>query len=105
MRAWQWIPLVLLGACASDFIEQWGVSKPRLMVAKLTIDGDTEGRTRPRPGETFSIRYFMMSPEKPQASYGFDLATCVGVVLPDGTLSCLEAERLDELEEWVAEQF
>jgi hypothetical protein len=105
MKTWPLLLLVLLGACAPDFIEQWEVTKPRLMVAKLTIDGDTEGRTRPQPGDACSIRYFMMSPEKPQQSYAFDITSCIGVVLPDGTLSCFESEQLEELERKLKEEF
>jgi hypothetical protein len=105
MKTWPLWVLVLLAACQPDFIDQWEVTKPRLMVAKLTIDGDTEGRTRPRAGESFTIRYFMMSPEKPQESYDFDLATCVGSILPDGTLACFGREQLERLQELIASEF
>lgn len=105
MKKWPLFVLVLLAACAPDFVEQWEVTKPRLMVAKLSIDGDTEGRTRPRPGESFSIRYFMMSPEQPQESWDFDLATCIGTVLPDGTLACLAREQLNQLEAQIELEF
>jgi hypothetical protein len=82
--------LSLSGGCAPDFIEQWEVTKPRLLTAKVEIEGDTEGRTRPQPGESFSIRYFMMSPERPQAGFTAATSVCVGTLLTNGTLACLE---------------
>jgi hypothetical protein len=88
---------ISLGACTPDFTEQWEVKKPRLMVAKLIIDGDSERRTRPRAGESFSIRYYMMSPEKPQESYSIDVATCIGAVLPNGTLACYDEAPFADL--------
>jgi hypothetical protein len=98
MKTWLLLLLALLGGCAPDFVEQWEVTKPRLMVAKLTIDGDTEGRTRPAPGDSISIRYYMMSPDKPQERYDVDIATCIGMVLPNGTLACFASEQLEELQ-------
>src|SRR5262245_40633211 len=78
----------LLGGCATDFIEAWEVTRPRLMIAKVVIDGDSEGRSRPRVGETFSIEMYLMSPEQPQDSYTGAFSTCVGALLPNGTLAC-----------------
>jgi hypothetical protein len=98
MKTWPLLLLALLGGCAPDFVEQWEVTKPRLMVAKVTIDGDTEGRTRPAPGDSISIRYYMMSPDKPQESYDVKIATCLGTVLPNGTLACFASEQLEELQ-------
>lgn len=105
MRFWALFLLALLGACEPDFIEQWEVTKPRLMVAKVVIEDDTEGRARPRPGERFSIHYYLMSPGQPQQSYGFDLASCAGMVLPDGTLACFAADQLEELEDLIRQEF
>lgn len=96
---WLFVVAALAVGCTPDFIPQWEVKKPRLMVAKLSIDGDTEGRSRPGPGESFSIRYFMMSPEKPQDAYDADVATCIGAVLPDGTLACFDQTELQQAAE------
>jgi hypothetical protein len=89
--------LVLLAGCAPDFIEPWDVQKPRLMLAKVVIDGDDEGRARPRPGETFSIEMYLMSPERPQANYTGDISTCLGTTLPDGSLACQGDEKFSEI--------
>lgn len=82
--------LATLTACTPDFIEAWEVTKPRHLVATLTIDGDTEGRSRPRPGETFSIRFQMMSPKMPQGRISAGMELCLGTVLGNGGLACLE---------------
>jgi hypothetical protein len=95
---WLWLCLPL-AACAPDFTEPWEVTKPRLMVAKLSIDGDSEGRTRPRPGESFSLRYFMMSPGKPEHDYSAAIVTCIGALLPNGQVACIfEAPLAPELQ-------
>lgn len=80
--------LFFLVGCAPDFVQPWEVQKPRLMLAKVVIDEDTEGRARPRIGEKFSIELYMMSPDRPQANYTADITTCIGSVLPDGSLAC-----------------
>lgn len=84
-------------ACAPDFIEQWEVTKPRLSIAKIIVDGDTEGRSRPQPGETFSIHFYMLSPERPQTDYTADVTICAGTTLPDGTLACYQEIPLSGL--------
>jgi len=89
--------LVLLGACEPDFIEAWEVTKPRQMVAKLSIDGDTEGRTRPRPGETFSLRFYLMSPSQPRAVINAGMELCLGTVLGNGSLACLQQIPSDQV--------
>lgn len=78
------------GGCAPDFTEQWEVVKPRIMTAKVVIDGDSENRARPKSGETFSIHYFLMSPKRPQANYTAQTAVCAGTVLSNGTLACAD---------------
>jgi hypothetical protein len=90
--------LLLLTGCAPDFVEPWEVKKPRLMLAKVVIDGDDEGRARPRPGETFSIELYLMSPERPQASYTGDISTCLGTTLTDGSLACQGDEKFSAIE-------
>lgn len=77
-------------ACTPDFIPQWEVTKPRLLTAKIVIEGDSEGRARPKPGDRFSIHYYLMSPDRPQARYSAEAALCAGISLTDGTLACAE---------------
>jgi hypothetical protein len=89
--------LILLVGCAPDFVPAWEVKKPRLMVAKVVIDGDTENRARPRAGETFSIEMYMMSAEAPRAHYTGAITTCLGTVLPDGTLGCADDMNFTEI--------
>jgi hypothetical protein len=86
---------LLASACAPDFDPQWEVKEPRLFTAKIVIEDDDEGRTRPRPGDRFSIHYYLMSPGRPQASYGADAALCAGASLTDGTLACIDEVPLD----------
>jgi hypothetical protein len=95
-RTWL-VALFLLAGCPNNFIESWEVTKPRIMLAKVVIDGDEEGRARPRAGETFSIETYLMSPERPQANYTADITTCLGTVLPDGTLGCAGEGSFSEI--------
>jgi hypothetical protein len=90
---------MLASGCAPDFIDQWEVTKPRIMTAKVVIDGDTEARARPRADEPFSIHYYLMSPDRPQASYTLQTAVCAGTVLTNGTLACAEEIPLETLEQ------
>ena len=88
---------LLGGGCAPDFNPQWEVEEPRIFTAKIVIEDDSEGRTRPRPGERFSIHYYLMSPGRPQASYSADAALCAGASLTDGTLACIDEVPLDSV--------
>lgn len=88
----------LASGCAADFTEPWEVIEPRLMGARVEVEGDAT-RTRPRLTERFSLRQYIAPPgpsETPLASrYGMDLAICLGVRTPTGELVCVGEQNLD----------
>jgi hypothetical protein len=80
-------------ACNPDFSMPWEIEYPRLLAMRVEIDGDdTRSRSRPRLGESFSMRVFTATPRKPEtalaARYSAKLELCLGVLLSDGTLAC-----------------
>jgi TonB family protein len=84
---------VLCAACSPDFTMSWEVLYPRLLAMRIEVDGDaTRTRSRPKLGETFSMRVFTATPRKPQTPlaqrYSARLELCLGVLLADGTLAC-----------------
>lgn len=97
MRSYWLFLLLLLMGCPNNFIEAWEVARPRIMLAKVVIDGDDQARARPRKGEKFSIEMYLMSPERPPADYTGDITTCLGTVLPDGTLGCAGEANFSEI--------
>ncbi len=85
--------MVLLSACAPDFVEPWETSEPRLLGARVEVDGDV---TRPRPklGERFSLRFGLAMPSGPWPTpladrYGFATSLCFGFLSSSGVLSCV----------------
>lgn len=88
-----WLALLpLVSACAVDLTEPTEVTEPRLMGARVEVTGDVT-RTRPRLGEAFTLRQYLALPgplTTPLASrYSMQLALCLGVKTPTGTLACL----------------
>ena len=88
--------LSLLG-CAEDLTPAWEVIEPRPYGSRLFIEGDTEARTRPRPGESFGLVRYFVSPEEPQASYSADVVACIGAQLPGGEPACFQQLDLPTL--------
>lgn len=91
MRARRFALLALLGACAPDFTEPWEVKEPRLLAARVEVEGDPE-RPRPRLQERFALRHYLALPG-PLASpletrYSMGLALCLGFKAPNGELEC-----------------
>lgn len=73
--------LLLLPACGDPLLEPQRIVKPRLLGARLEVEG-APGRASPRAGETLRVRWLLAAPEgTPSASFGF-----VGCALTEGTL-------------------
>lgn len=93
-----WIALFLLtSACAADMTEAWEVTEPRLMGARVEVEGDP-ARPRPKLGERFDIRQYLALPgplETPLSMrYDIDAALCLGFRSPTGKLTCLGEQEL-----------
>lgn len=88
----------LLVGCAAEFTEPWEVTEPRLMGARVEVEGASE-RPRPRINERFALRQYIALPgplETPLASrYSIDVALCLGFKAPSGELVCLSEQELD----------
>jgi hypothetical protein len=82
--------------CATDMTEAWEVTEPRLILARVEIDGDTESRTRPRVGETFQVRTYLAYVEPP-AALSFGATLCLSVKLPTGDTQCVYELPLADL--------
>lgn len=73
--------LLLLPSCGDPLLEPQRIVKPRLLGARLEIEGDPE-RASPRPGDTLRLRWILAAPDGvPSASFGF-----VACALAEGTL-------------------
>ncbi|MFM2420021.1 MAG: hypothetical protein RL385_4744 [Pseudomonadota bacterium] len=88
--------LALVG-CSGDLTSPWEVKEPRLILARVEIDGDTEARARPRVGDTFHVRVYLASNTK-IAAISFAGALCLSAKLPTGDLACVLELPLDNLD-------
>lgn len=99
MRGRYLLPLVLLAAmsgCAADFTEPWDVIEPRLMGARIEVEGEPT-RPRPRLGERFTIdQYLALPTPKLDTSPRYELmvALCLGQRAPSGALTCFGEQQL-----------
>jgi hypothetical protein len=81
--------VVLLAAgCSKKMTEAWEVKEPRLLGARVEVDGDDTGRSRPRVGDTFQVRTFLAY-KKPPAVFSFAASLCLSVKLPTGQTACV----------------
>lgn len=90
--------LLVLSACAPDFVEPWHTSEPRLTGARVEVAGDAT-RPRPRLGEAFSLRFGIALPAGSWPTplvdrYGFALSLCFGFLTTSGVLSCVGEQEL-----------
>ncbi|HEY6878695.1 MAG TPA: hypothetical protein VI299_11785, partial [Polyangiales bacterium] len=95
---WALLLLFAVAACAPDFTEQWETNEPRLMGARVEVEGDPS-RPRPRLDERFSLRMKISLPSgnwpTPLADrYAFDVSLCLGLLSSRGQLACLGEQRL-----------
>jgi hypothetical protein len=95
-RLWSLLALALF-ACAPDFAEQWEVDEPRLMGARVEVEG-APTRSRPKIEERFSLRFKISLPSgnwpTPLAGrYAFDISLCLGFLSSSGVLACLGEQR------------
>ncbi len=86
-----------LWGCAADLTEAWEVKEPRLMGARIEVDGDPDN-PHPQFGQTFAVRQFLALPGPlatplPQR-YSFGLAICIGYKTDTGELICLTEQPL-----------
>ena len=93
-----WLLLLLLASsCAVDLTEAWDVKEPRLMAARVEVQGDP-ARTRPRIGERFDLRQYMALPpagDRPFARrYDVAAAMCLAYKAPGGELTCIGEQAL-----------
>jgi hypothetical protein len=86
-----------LVGCSGNLTSAWEVKEPRLILARVEIDGDTEGLARPRVGDTFKVRVFLASNTK-IAAIDFAGALCLSAKLPTGDLACVLELPLDGLD-------
>ena len=96
-RLWL-LPLLLGSACEIDLSEPWEVKEPRLMGARVEVEGDP-ARTRPRIGERFDVRqYLALPPAREGATFaaGYDVAAalCLAYKAPGGELTCIGEQTL-----------
>lgn len=89
----RWLALLaLVSGCAVDLTEPSEVIEPRLMGARVEVASDAT-RTRPRLGEPFKLRQYLALPgplTTPLATrYSMQLALCLGVKTPTGSLACV----------------
>jgi hypothetical protein len=87
------LPLVLLAACAPDFTDPWQTSEPRLLGARVEVEGDP-ARPRPRLGEPFALRFGVALPAGDWPTplserYDFGVSLCLGFLSSTGVLTCL----------------
>jgi hypothetical protein len=99
LRSASWVALSIASAgCAETFTEPWQVKEPRLMGARIEVEGAAE-RSRPRLDERFSLRQYVALPgphETPlPGRYAMDAAICIGLRTPSGELACLAEQELD----------
>jgi len=89
-----------LAGCAAELTEAWEVIEPRLMGARIEVEGAPE-RPRPHLTERFSLRQFIALPgplESPLASrYSMDAALCLGFQTPAGSAACIGEQELDPM--------
>jgi hypothetical protein len=94
----RWLaPLLLVSACAPDFTEPWETDTPRLLGARVEVEGFPE-RPRPTLNERFALRFGIALPlrgwDTPLANrYGFDLSLCLGFLSDTGVLTCLGEQQ------------
>lgn len=62
---------LVLAGCGDPLLEPQRIERPRLLGARVEVDGDPE-RATPAPGETVTVRWLVTAPRGPVASsWGF----------------------------------
>ncbi len=84
---------VVASACGPELTMPYEVKEPRLFAARVEVEGDP-ARPRPKLGERFSIRQYLVLPDAVsdtplESRYSVSLAVCLGLKLPNGRLACL----------------
>jgi hypothetical protein len=98
--------LLTLAGCATDFVEPWEVTEPRLLAARVEVEGNPDN-PRPRLGQTFALRQFIALPGPlatplPQR-YSMDVALCLGLKTTNGELGCIGEQELESSVQAISE--
>ncbi len=84
---------VAAGACSDSLDPAHLLNKPRVIAAEVSVVGDVEGRTNPRPGESIRVQWRLAFPDAPLPAT-YLLLACTPAPTAFGVPFCDDSEPL-----------